>query len=319
MGVKSFVDKLLSKLNWRPLQVFLKHYHSAERDLSSVAVAYYLLLTTYPLIIIAANIFPYLNIDISDLLTFMRDNLPSKIYSSVASITTMIFLTPSSSILGVATVTALWTMSKSLTSLQKAVNKAYGVSQHRDFVVGRLVGIFLGLLILFLLTFVLLVSTFIQAAIKVINNFYDLTDRMTNAMLNLSQPVTILTVVFGLMILYFVLPNVRIKRLRYISPGTIFTSLVIICFNNLFSQYVLHTFERMADIKVFGSVVILVLMLWFIFIANVIIIGAVINASYQELRQGKLESRSGDILSFIKRRQANKSSDDPNHQNQKKE
>ena len=32
-------------------------------------------------------------------------------------------------------------MSKSLTSLQKAINKAYGVAQHRDVVIGRLVGV----------------------------------------------------------------------------------------------------------------------------------------------------------------------------------
>lgn len=51
-------------------------------------------------------------------------------------------------------------MSKSLTSLQKAINKAYGVDQHRDFVISRLVGVGTGLIILFLLTFVLIFQPF---------------------------------------------------------------------------------------------------------------------------------------------------------------
>lgn len=306
MNRKQLIDKLVSRLKWQPLQVYLKHYQSAEIDLSAIAVAYYLLLTAFPLIVIAANIFPYLNIDISVLLSFMEKNLPTNLYPSVSAITTDIFSKPSGSILGVATLTAFWTMSKSLTSLQKAINKAYGVSQHRDFVIGRLIGVLASLLILFLLTFVLIFSTFSKAALQIISTHYDLSDTVATVVLNLSQPVTVLTIVFGLMLLYFILPNVKIRRFRYILPGTIFTSFVIVFLNNLFSNYILRTFERMVDIKMFGSVVIFVLMLWFIFLAHILILGAIFNATYQELRQGKMESRRGDILSILTHRKQDK-------------
>lgn len=306
MNRKQLIDKLVSRLKWQPLQVYLKHYQSAEIDLSAIAVAYYLLLTAFPLIVIAANIFPYLNIDISVLLSFMEKNLPTNLYPSVSAITTDIFSKPSGSILGVATLTAFWTMSKSLTSLQKAINKAYGVSQHRDFVIGRLIGGLASLLILFLLTFVLIFSTFSKAALQIISTHYDLSDTVATVVLNLSQPVTVLTIVFGLMLLYFILPNVKIRRFRYILPGTIFTSFVIVFLNNLFSNYILRTFERMVDIKTFGSVVIFVLMLWFIFLAHILILGAIFNATYQELRQGKMESRRGDILSILTHRKQDK-------------
>ena len=306
MNRKQLIDKLVSRLKWQPLQVYLKHYQSAEIDLSAIAVAYYLLLTAFPLIVIAANIFPYLNIDISVLLSFMEKNLPTNLYPSVSAITTDIFSKPSGSILGVATLTAFWTMSKSLTSLQKAINKAYGVSQHRDFVIGRLIGVLASLLILFLLTFVLIFSTFSKAALQIISTHYDLSDTVATVVLNLSQPVTVLTIVCGLMLLYFILPNVKIRRFRYILPGTIFTSFVIVFLNNLFSNYILRTFERMVDIKTFGSVVIFVLMLWFIFLAHILILGAIFNATYQELRQGKMESRRGDILSILTHRKQDK-------------
>ncbi|RCW16842.1 ribonuclease BN [Streptococcus gallolyticus] len=306
MNRKQPIDKLVSRLEWQPLQVYLKHYRSAEIDLSAIAVAYYLLLTAFPLIVIAANIFPYLNIDISVLLSFMEKNLPTNLYPSVSVITTDIFSKPSGSILGVATLTAFWTMSKSLTSLQKAINKAYGVSQHRDFVIGRLIGVLASLLILFLLTFVLIFSTFSKAALQIIGAHYDLSDTIATVVLNLSQPVTVLTIVFGLMLLYFILPNVKIRRFRYILPGTIFTSFVIVFLNNLFSNYILRTFERMVNIKTFGSVVIFVLMLWFIFLAHILILGAIFNATYQELRQGKMESRRGDILSILTHRKQDK-------------
>lgn len=303
------LDALLSKLQWQPLQVYVKHYQSAEMDLSAVAVAYYLMLTAFPLIVIAANIFPYLNLDISVLLSFMEKNLPTNIYPTVSAITTDIFSNPSGGILGVATLTAFWTMSKSLTSLQKAINKAYGASQHRDFVVGRLIGILAGLLILFLLTFVLIFSSFSKAILQLISRHHPLDDTLVKMLLSLAQPVTVLTIVFGIMILYFILPNVKIRCFRFILPGTTLTSIVLVFLNNLFSQYVLRTFERMVDLKVFGSIMIFGLMMWFIFLARILILGAVFNATYQELSQGKMESRRGDILSILNRRKKNTPSD----------
>lgn len=296
------MGRLLAKLEYEPLQVYLRHYRSAEMDLSAIAVAYYLLLTAFPLLVIAANIFPYLHIDISDFLSFLQKNLPANIYRPVSGVTIDLFSKPSTGILGVATLTAFWTMSKSLTSLQKAINKAYGVAQHRDFVIGHLVGVGTGLIILFLLTFVLIFSTFSRPFLQIFVAQYDFGDTFTGLVLNLAQPVTVATIFIGILLLYFILPNVRINQIRYILPGTIFSTMVIILLSNMVSKYVLRTIERMVNLKTFGSVVIFILMVWFIFLANILIFGAIFNATYQELRCGKIESRRGDILSIIQSR-----------------
>lgn len=279
----------------------MRHFQSAEMDLSAIAVAYYLILTAFPLIVIAANIFPYLNIDISDLLRLMKEQLPKDIYRSASSIVVNIFSKPSGSVLGVATLTGLWTMSRSLTSLQKAFNKAYDASEHRDFLLGHLVGLLTSLLILFLLTFALIFSTFSKAAIQVLDRHYHLNDNIMTLFLFLIQPVTILIIFVGLMLLYFLLPNIKIKKIRYILPGTFFTTFVMIFLSNMVGNYVVHNVERMVDIKTFGSVMIFIIMLWFIFLARILIMGAVFNATYQELSIGKLEGRSGNVVSLIKK------------------
>lgn len=279
----------------------MRHFQSAEMDLSAIAVAYYLILTAFPLIVIAANIFPYLNIDISDLLRLMKEQLPKDIYRSASSIVVNIFSKPSGSVLGVATLTGLWTMSRSLTSLQKAFNKAYDASEHRDFLLGHLVGLLTSLLILFLLTFALIFSTFSKAAIQVLDRHYHLNDNITTLFLFLIQPITILIIFIGLMLLYFLLPNIKIKKIRYILPGTFFTTFVMIFLSNMVGNYVVHNVERMVDIKTFGSVMVFIIMLWFIFLARILIMGAVFNATYQELSIGKLEGRSGNVVSLIKK------------------
>ncbi|MFC3932146.1 YihY/virulence factor BrkB family protein [Streptococcus dentapri] len=296
---KKFLDRLVDKLNYPPLQVYLKHYRSAEIDLSSIAVAYYMLLTIFPLIVIAANIFPYFNIDLTDFLSFLRANLPREIYSSVAEIIRNLFATPSNSVLGVATVAGFWTMSRSLTSLQKAFNKAYGVSQHRDFVIGHMIGIVASFFILFLLTFALLLSTLSDGVYQALRQHYDLPSGIVQLLLHLNRPLMMAVVLLGLMTLYFILPNVRIRKIRYTLPGTTLSGVVIIFMTGLVGEYVTHTFNNLVDIKVFGSIIIFIIMFWFVLLARILIMGAVLNATAQELFHGEMEGRRGDVFTFF--------------------
>ncbi|WP_252899238.1 hypothetical protein [Lactococcus fujiensis] len=49
-----------------------------------------------------------------------------------------------------------------------------------------------------------------------------------------------------------------------------------------------------------GSLVIFALMIWFIFIARILITGSILNATYQSMREGKIETRRGEIVEIIK-------------------
>ena len=55
----------------------------------------------------------------------------------------------------------------------------------------------------------------------------------------------------------------------------------------------------MKDFKIVGSLVVFGLMLWFIFIAKVLIFGAILNAVYLK-RNNKIENRRGEIKDIIK-------------------
>ena len=206
--------RLLDRLQWRPLQVYLRHYRSAEIDISTIAVAYYLILTVFPLIVIAANVFPYLNIDTTDLLNFMSEHLPKQFYAPAANVVKDVFSTPSGQLLGVASLTGFWTMIKSLSSLQKAINKVYGASEHRDVFISHIIGGLLSLVILFLLTFALMLSTIIQSVLRVINQTYPIGSNLTQLILNSIQPLSVAVVFLGVMVLYFILPNVKIRKIR---------------------------------------------------------------------------------------------------------
>ena len=51
---------------------------------------------------------------------------------------------------------------------------------------------------------------------------------------------------------------------------------------SLFGTYINYATASMENLRVFGSVTLFVLMLWFIVFARILILGAVLNASYQK-------------------------------------
>ncbi|MFR3960006.1 MAG: YhjD/YihY/BrkB family envelope integrity protein [Streptococcus salivarius] len=85
-------------------------------------MAYYLILTVFPLIVIAANVFPYLNIDTTDLLKFMNEHLPSSLCTCGQRCSGYL-LDTFWTVVRVASLTGFWTMIKSLSSLQKALTR----------------------------------------------------------------------------------------------------------------------------------------------------------------------------------------------------
>lgn len=280
---------------------FFSFYRNADIDVTSVAVAYYLLIGIFPILLTLANLLPYFPFDIDLVLSVVAEFVPDRLYPSVSDFITSILTKPSSSWLGISIATTLWTLSRSMTILQKAVNKAYGINEHRDFIVGHLIGIFLGigLQVIILLSMTLL--TFGQVIISYLSQLFPLDNQWLKGLLNQTQLVGLIALFTGLIMLYFFLPNIRIQKIRYILPGTSFVLLVMTSVGKLFTIYVDNYANRLLDFRMVTAVIFLVFMLWFIFMAQVLIVGAVINASVQSMQVEEFHARDGDIVSILNR------------------
>ena len=81
------MKKLFSKVRKNQfLRAFFHFYKEADSELSSVAVAYYWLISVFPLLLIVVNILPYFHIPIADFLTAIKDMLPETLYDVVAKV-----------------------------------------------------------------------------------------------------------------------------------------------------------------------------------------------------------------------------------------
>ena len=94
-----------------------------------------------------------------------------------------------------------------------------------------------------------------------------------------------------LIMLYYFLPNVKIGRIRYVLPGSLFVLLTLISLLTIFSAYFNNYVNYLVDVRFFSSIIVVVMMFWFIIIAKILIIGAVINASVQSLKDPDFKAK----------------------------
>ncbi|HFI0403472.1 TPA: YihY/virulence factor BrkB family protein [Streptococcus suis] len=280
---------------------FFSFYRHADIDVTSVAVAYYLLISIFPILLTLANLLPYFPFDIDAILSVVAEFVPDRLYPSVSAFITSILTKPSTSWLGISIVTTLWTLSRSMTILQKAVNKAYGLNEHRDFIIGHLIGIFLGFGLQVIILLSMTILTFGQVLVSYFKELFQLENAWIAGIFNQTQLIGLFALFTALSMLYFFLPNVRIKKIRYVLPGASFVLLTMMSVGKFFALYVNNYANRLLDFRMVTAVIFLVFMLWFIFMAQVLIIGAVINASVQSMQVQEFQERDGDFVSILNR------------------
>lgn len=274
---KELIDKPL-------LKAFLHYYQASDSELTSVAVAYYWLISIFPLLLVVINILPYFQIPVSNFLKVVNEFLPDTMYDVVAKIITEVLTQPSTGLLSFAVLSALWTFSKSMNYLQKAFNKAYGVAKSRGLIYQQLMSLLVSFGLQILFACALFLSVFGRILLDFLKNYWQSDNPIFVYLEDLTGPL-VFTLIFAILVMfYYFLPNVKVRRIRYVLPGSIFVLLTLVLLLNIFSVYVNNYVNHIVDVRFFSSIVVVVMMFWFILIAKILIIGAVINASVQSLK-----------------------------------
>ena len=277
--------KLWKELINRPfLKAFLHYYQESDSELTSVAVAYYWLISIFPLLLVLVNILPYFHISVSNFLNVTNGFLPDTVYDVVAKIVMEVLTQPSTGLLSFAVLSALWTFSKSMNYLQKAFNKAYGVAKSRGLIYQQLMSLFVSFGLQILFACALFLSVFGRILLDFLKNYWQSDNPIFVYLEDLTGPL-VFTLIFAILVMfYYFLPNVKVRRIRYVLPGSIFVLLTLVLILNIFSASVNHYINNLVEVRFVSSIIFVVTMFWFILLAKILIIGAVINASVQSLK-----------------------------------
>ena len=277
--------KWWEELTDRPfLKVFLHYYQESDSELTSVAVAYYWLISIFPLLLLVVNILPYFQIPVSNFLDVLNGFLPDTVYDVVAKILKEVLTQPSTGLLSFAVFSALWTFSKSMNYLQKAFNKAYGVAKSRGLIYQQLMSLLVSFGLQILFAIALFLSVFGRILLDFLQKYLGLDSLIFHYLQDLTGPIVYILIFAILVMIYYFLPNVKISRIRYVLPGSIFVLLTLILIVTIFSASVNNYIHNLVDVRFVSSVIFVVTMFWFILLAKILIIGAVINVSVQSLK-----------------------------------
>ena len=284
------MKQLWKQLTDRPLlKAFLHYYKASDSELTSVAVAYYWLISIFPILMIVVNILPYFQIPISNFLLTLKEFLPNTIYEVVTKIVREVLTQPSAGLLSFAVISALWTFSKSMNFLQKAFNKAYGIAKSRGIISHQLMSLFTSLVLQVLFALALFLSMFGHMLFDILKNYWVSENSLFTYLQDFTNPLMYAFLFAILIMLYYFLPNVKVGRIRYVLPGSLFVFITLISLLTIFAAYFNNYVNYIVDVRFFSSIVVVVMMFWFILIAKILIIGAVINASVQSLKDPRLK------------------------------
>ncbi|MDT9025907.1 MULTISPECIES: YihY/virulence factor BrkB family protein [Rossellomorea] len=249
----------------------------SANDVTGLAaqIAYYFLLSLFPLLIFIVTLLPYLPVEQGDILGLVRDFAPGETMSMIEETLQDIMSNRNSGLLSVSIIATIWSASNGMNAIVKSLNRAYDVEETRSFIATRLMSILLTLAMILVFVIALLLPVFgKQIGLLLFSQFGFSEQFLTvwNGIRWAISPIILFIIFVGL---YFFAPSKRIKCLSAF-PGAIFATLGWVLASLAFSYYVGSFGNYSATYGSIGGII--VLMIWFYLTGIIIMIGGEINA-----------------------------------------
>jgi membrane protein len=264
------------------LSILWKKIITLDIDQRAAAVSFSFMLAVFPGIIFLFTLIPFIPIDNLDgqIMDYLKDIFPRRIYSTVASTIEEIVSRKRSDILSFGFLFTMFAATNGMIALMRAFNIVLDEKEKRSFLKARFLSLTLTVLLI-----ILLVSAVVILIIGnlLIHFLFDKGFLDENVIYYLLEVVRYLSVFFifsfGIGVIYYFGPAVK-RRFPLISVGSIFASVMCIIATNLFSFYLANfaSYNRL-----YGSIGTFIgLMVWIYLISLIIILGFEVNISVRD-------------------------------------
>lgn len=255
-----------------------------EADISdsSSVIAYYLLLSLLPLILMLGSIVTLFDFKAQLILPYLQEIFPTGIYQLIMKPAEKLLSSqPEGFLFVISAIITIWAVSRGVNGLQKILNRIYGVEEKYNFIIRRLFNF--GMTFVFFVAMILLaiVISFGNTILEYFQRILHFDIKFISLFTTLKWPVTFIMLFIITIIMYTLIPNNKIK-LRDAIPGSLFTTIGWIILAQVFGIFAHHLAIKYASYGVIGTMIIVIL--WLKLAAIIICIGAVINAVIVELK-----------------------------------
>lgn len=260
------------------------------------AIAYNFIMTIPPTVIFLFTLLPYLPIPrnfIQEMFDLIKDVVPGeKNNEGLIKFLSDILNNQRTALLSTGFVLAMFFSSNAVMGIMRSFNKNYVGFRKRKTFATRWVAIRLTF-ILFLLFFTTIIALIMQGAVL---RWLGITNKtLIWLIVNFKWVVIVLLFFFSISFIYRYAPAVH-KRWKFISPGSILATFLMIVFTAGFSYWV-NNFSRYNEL--YGSIsTLLILMLLIYFNSLVLLIGFELNVSINSLKH-QVDERNKNLAGGI--------------------
>jgi len=250
-------------------------FSSDEMSVYAAQASFFIILAVFPFLMLLFSLIqliPFINE--SDLLTFVVKVVPDTLDALVVNIIDSLYSDSPMTILSATAITALWSSSRGMLSIERGLNRIHGISRRRGYLTGRLVcsGYTVIFSLMCILSLVFLV--FGENIHRQILFWFPSVSQLDFYFSPLGKTVSTAILFLFFLTLYALLPDRR-QTFKSQIPGALFSSVGWSVFSVGFSFY----FRNFGNYAVmYGSLTAMILlMLWIYFCLCILFLGAEIN------------------------------------------
>lgn len=243
-------------------------------DLAAV-LAYYFLLSLFPLLIFLLTLLPYFSIDPNSVASFVKQVAPGDSGKLLTEQINSLISKPNGGLLSFGILATIWSASNATNAVIRSLNVAHTVEEKRPFWKVRLMAILLTFALVIGIAMTLVLPIFGDILLNSIKSVFPDT-AMTDGLFTLIRyaiSFVLIAVVLG--VLYYFSPDIKLS-IKDIYPGAIVGTILWQLLSFAFALYVSSFANYQATYGSLGGVI--VLLTWLYLTGFVILIGGEINA-----------------------------------------
>lgn len=273
---------------WKELLIRIK-----KIDVTGLAsqLAFFFLLSLFPLLIFLITLLPFLNIDDAQIFLYIREYAPASVAMLIEDTLAEILANRNGSLLSVGALATIWSASKGMNALTKALNRSYYTAETRSFIVTRALSLVFTVLLIVVLLIALILPVFGQQIGILAFSYFGLEQGFLTIWQSLRWGIPPVLIFLVFVTVYWLVPNVKL-RWKSVIPGAAFATIGWILTSLAFSFYV-GNFGNFSS--TYGSIgAIIVLMMWLYFSGIILMLGGQLNAVMLERETIKLKKKKGN-------------------------
>ena len=279
--VKGFIQDLIIRIK------------NVEMGGMGAQLAYFFLLSFFPLLIFLVTLLPYLNLEQGQVFDFLYQIMPAEVYTLIEGTLTEVLTKQNGGLLSIGILGTIWSASRGVDALMKALNRAYDVDGRAGWV-NRTWSLLFTVSLVGVILMALVLPVFGQQIGNLVFSYIGVEQSFATiwTFVRWIMPPALIYIV--LMLLYWIVPNTD-PRLTILSvvPGALFATSGWLGLTYFFSFYISNFGNYSATYGSIGGVIIL--MLWLYFTGMILIFGGLINASVQKYQLERKNKKLGKL------------------------